>query len=155
MKKFSAVLLALVISLSLMQTIFALNSDIVLDNTVKVLIPESPTKYELYAADKLISALSAVFGTEIARTNSASENFIAIGSASSADVSDIKVNGYRIQSIDGSVHISGTGVRGLQAGVNRFLEEFCNKKVIYLRMRLLQLFKVAIWVTSLHHWGWF
>ncbi|MCR5151137.1 MAG: DUF4838 domain-containing protein [Clostridiales bacterium] len=137
MKKFSAGLLALVISLSLMQTIFALNSDIVLDNTVKVLIPESPTKYELYAADKLISALSAVFGTEIARTNSASENFIAIGSASSADVSDIKVNGYRIQSIDGSVHISGTGVRGLQAGVNRFLEEFCNRKVYTSKITVL------------------
>ncbi|MBR6702020.1 MAG: DUF4838 domain-containing protein, partial [Clostridia bacterium] len=56
-------------------------------------------------------------------------NYIAVGSASGEDVSDLAVNGYVIRAAKGNINIAGTGVRGLCAGVYRFLEEFCGHKV--------------------------
>ena len=99
------------------------------DGSWSVLLPAEPTAYETFAAEKLQTELSKVFGTEIEVTDAAEGNCIALGAASRADVTGLAVNGYRIQAIDGCIHIAGTGERGLQAGAYRFLEEFCGRKV--------------------------
>ena len=108
---------------------FASEADVVIDAGWSVLLPVSPTAYERFAAEKLRDVLSEAFGTAVPCTSEASAPYIAVGSASQADVSDLSDNGYRIQVIGGSVHIGGTGQRGLQSGAYRFLEEFCERKV--------------------------
>ena len=103
--------------------------DIIIDSSWVILAPENPTAYESFSARKLSECLGEVFDTEIEIVNEAESNYIAIGSASGADVSEIAKNGYRIKAIDGNIHINGTAQRGLQCGVYRFLEEFFNRKV--------------------------
>ena len=128
MKKIICLAMALCLLFAAMPTAFAAQA-ITVDGSWVVLTPASPTSYETFAAEKLKIVLSEVFGTEIAVVTSASDKYIAVGAASQADVSEIADNGYRIQAIDGNVHINGTGVRGLQEGAYRFLEEFCGRKV--------------------------
>ena len=129
MKKLLSVLLVICLCISFSLPAFAENSSITVDGSWSVLVPDGPSSYETFAAQKLSSELSAVLGTEIPVVSSANGKYIAIGSASRADVSKVAVNGYRIQTIDGNIHIGGTGVRGVQAGAYRFLEEFCKRKV--------------------------
>ncbi|MCR5040650.1 MAG: DUF4838 domain-containing protein [Clostridia bacterium] len=105
------------------------SGDVTVDSSWSVLVPESPTSYESFAAEKLASCLSEIFDAQISLTTSAQGSFIAIGSASGTDVSGVADNGYRIEVINGCVHINGTAQRGLQAGVYRFLEQFCSRKV--------------------------
>ena len=128
MKKLLSVLLILCLCLSFAPAVFA-GEGITVNGTWSVLVPAEPTPYESFAANKLSAELSGLFGGEIPVVSRADGNCIAIGSASQADVSELAVNGYRIQAIDGNIHIGGTGVRGLQAGAYRFLEEFCKRKV--------------------------
>ena len=99
------------------------------DASWSVLVPASPTSYESFTAEKLRSTLSEVFGADVRTVTEASGNYIAVGSASSADVSGVADNGYRIKVIDGNIHINGTAQRGLQIAAYRFLEEFCGRKV--------------------------
>ena len=99
------------------------------DATWTILLPQTPTAYETFAAEKLNACLGEVFGAPLQIVTEPSGRDIALGAASRADVSALKENGYRIQVIDGSVQIGGTGVRGLQTGVCRFLEDFCGRKV--------------------------
>ena len=129
MKKFLSVLLVSVLIASFALTAFADSGDIAIDSSWSVLVSQQPSSYERFAARKISDELSTVFGKEIPIVNSADEKYIAIGSASSADVSEIAVNGYRIKVVDGNIHINGTGVRGLAAGAYRFLEEICGRKV--------------------------
>ncbi len=133
MKKFLSVLLVLCMCVSSALPVFARGGAIILDGTWSILVPQEPTQYETFAAEKLRTELSAVFGTEPAVITSAQGSYIAVGSASQADVSELSVNGYRIQVIDGNIHIGGTGVRGLSDGAYRFLEEFCGRKVYTYR----------------------
>ena len=102
---------------------------IAIDKTWNILIPETPTAAETFAAEKLSSVLGEVFGEAPAIVSQAEKNYIALGAASDADVSGVADNGYRIQAIGGNVHIAGTAQRGLQIAVYRFLEEFCRRKV--------------------------
>ena len=102
---------------------------IAIDASIKILVPASPTPAENYAARLLREELGKVFGAAVETTTAPDGPYIAVGSASRADVSDVAVDGYRIQAIDGNIHIGGTGVRGLQCGVCRFLEDFCGRKV--------------------------
>ncbi len=94
-----------------------------------IVISEDASNFELFAAQKLCDGLSDLFGQEIKILFSAENHYIAIGSASLADLSGIAENGYRITAIDGNIHIGGTGVRGVQAAAYRFLEEFCGRKI--------------------------
>ncbi len=94
-----------------------------------ILLPESPTEYESFAAEKLASGLSEYFGSDVRTVTEAQKDYIAIGSAGEADVSEVAANGYRICVKGGNIHIGGTGTRGLQAGVYRFLERYCGRKV--------------------------
>ncbi|MBQ6268019.1 MAG: DUF4838 domain-containing protein [Clostridia bacterium] len=128
MKRFLTVLLA---GLLLAGTVpFAAAADtLAVDPTWTILIPAQPTAAERFAADKLQSCLSEVFGTQIAVSSQAGEKYIALGAASACDVSEIADNGYRIAVIDGNIHINGTAQRGLQIAAYRFLEEFCGRKV--------------------------
>ena len=128
MKKWICLLLSCCLLLSVMPTVFAA-AELTVDGSWVVLTPASPTSYETFAANKLKDVLTEALGTEIAVTTSASEKYIAVGAASQADVSGVADNGYRIQVIGGNIHINGTGVRGLQEGAYRFLEEFCGSKV--------------------------
>ena len=128
MKKWICLLLSCCLLLSVMPTVFAA-AELTVDGSWVVLTPASPTSYETFAANKLKDVLTEALGTEIAVTTSASEKYIAVGAASQADVSGVADNGYRIQVIGGNIHINGTGVRGLQEGAYRFLEEFCGRKV--------------------------
>ncbi len=112
-------------------------SAITVDESWQILVPATPTAYEQFAAEKLRSALSEVFGAEIRTTGSAEDHFIAVGSASLADVSGVADNGYRITAIGGNIHIGGVGVRGLQTGAYRFLEEFCGRKVYTRNLTVL------------------
>ena len=137
MKKSISFILVFCICLACTLTGYAADTGIKIDGTWSVLMPENPTSYESFAADKLASALSDVFSEDISPVTSADKNFIAIGVASKADTAGIADNGYRIQAIDGNIHISGTGIRGLQAGVNRFLEEFCGRKVYTAEITIL------------------
>ena len=102
---------------------------IVIDGTWSVLLPEAPTAYEAYAAETLRRGLTEALGVEIPAVSAAENRYIAVGSASRADVSEVADNGYRITALDGNIHIAGTAQRGLQAGAYRFLEEYCNRKI--------------------------
>ena len=133
MKKILSVLLAVCLCLPFASLVFADEGGITVDGTWSVLVPGEPTQYETFAAQKIAGVLSEVFGTQVAVVNSADEKYIAIGGASQADVSDVAVNGYRIQAIGGNIHIGGTGVRGLAAAAYRFLEEFFGRKVYTYR----------------------
>lgn len=129
MKKTVSLLVVLIMSMSFIIPAFSVNADVQVDSSWTVLVPSDPTAYESFAAAKLTEVLSEVFGTSFSSSASASEKYIAVGSASRTDLSGVADNGYRIQVIDGCVHVGGTGVRGLQAGAYRFLEEFCGRKV--------------------------
>ena len=102
---------------------------IVIDGMWSVLLPEAPTAYEAYAAETLRRGLTEALGVEIPTVSAAENRYIAVGSASRADVSEVAENGYRITAMDGNIHIAGTAQRGLQAGAYRFLEEYCGRKV--------------------------
>lgn len=128
MKKVFCILLTLCMLCAAAPVISAANG-VTVDATWSVLVPEEPTSYESFAADKLASCLGEVFDAEITVTSSAQDKYIAVGSASLADVGEVADNGYRIKVIDGNIHINGTAQRGLQVGAYRFLEEFCGRKV--------------------------
>ncbi len=128
MKKIISLAMAVCLLFAALPFAFA-EEAITMDAAWSILVPSSPTSYETFAANKLKTVLSEVFGTDVAIVSDAAEKYIAVGAASAADVSGIAVNGYRIQAIGGNVHINGTGVRGLQEGAYRFLEEFCGRKV--------------------------
>ena len=128
MKKIISVVLAGVMLIAAMPLAFA-SGDIVIDKSWTILVPENPTTAESFAANKLKDCLSEVFDAEFSLSSSATEKYIAIGSASDCDVSSVAPNGYRIKAIDGNVHINGTAQRGLQIAAYRFLEEFCGRKV--------------------------
>ncbi len=136
MKKIVSVLLCFVLTASFVPLAFAANG-LQVDGSWKILVPASPNAYESFAAEKLRSTLSQVFGTEVETATEASGRYIAVGSAAAVDLSEVAANGYRIRVIDGNVHIGGTGVRGLQAGVYRFLEEFCGRKVYTAKITVL------------------
>lgn len=129
MKRTVSVILTFCLLISSAPFIFAQEGDALIESSWSVLVPASPTSYETFAAEKLRSCLSEVFGAEIRTVTSPSGHYIAVGSASEADVSEVADNGYRITAAGGNVHIGGTGVRGLQAGAYRFLEQFCGRKV--------------------------
>lgn len=103
--------------------------DLQVDASWSILVSEAPTSYETFASEKLGSCLKDVFGTQPPTVTQAAGHYIALGAAADADVSGVAVNGYRIRAANGNIHIAGTGTRGLQAGVYRFLEEFCGRKV--------------------------
>ena len=128
MKKIISLAMAVCLLFAALPFAFA-EEAITMDAAWSILVPSSPTSYETFAANKLKTVLSEVFGTDVAIVSDAAEKYIAVGAASAADVSGIAVNGYRIQAIGGNVHINGTGVRGLQEGAYRFLEEFCGRRV--------------------------
>ena len=128
MKKCICTLLIVCLLLSASPLAFA-KSGITVDATWSILLPAAPTSYEQFAAEKLRSTLSEVFGEELQTVTSAEKNYIAVGAASAADVSAVADNGYSIQAIDGNIHINGTAQRGLQIAAYRFLEEFCSRKV--------------------------
>lgn len=128
MKKGLCLFIAVCMLLAVVPTVSAADM-LSVDKTWTILLPESPTAYERFAAEKLNSCLSEVFGTALRTVTEPSGHDIALGRAGNADISGVAENGYRIQAIDGSVHICGTGVRGLQTGAYRFLEEFCGRKV--------------------------
>ena len=129
MKKACSILLALVFLLVPAQAAFAQADAVRIDAGWDILVPAEPTSYETFAAEKLSQCLAEVFGAAPQTVTQADGPCIALGAASAADASALAENGYRIAVIDGNLHISGTGVRGLQAGVYRFLEEFCGRKV--------------------------
>ncbi|MBR6314572.1 MAG: DUF4838 domain-containing protein [Clostridia bacterium] len=128
MKKSICVILVFCLLLSAAPLAFAGNN-ISVDASWVILTPEAPTSYETFAAEKLRSTLSEVFGTEVRTVTAADSKYIAVGAASQTDVSAVADNGYRIQAIDGNLHINGTAQRGLQIAAYRFLEEFCHRKV--------------------------
>jgi hypothetical protein len=136
MKKVLCAVLALCLLLSAAPLAAAANM-LTIDASWAVLAPAAPTSYEAFAAEKLRSVLSEVFGKEVKTVTQAEEKYIAVGSASKADVSSVADNGYRIQVIDGCVQIGGTAQRGLQIGVYRFLEDFCGRKVYTEKITVL------------------
>lgn len=132
MKKCISLLLSVLMCITVFlpaATAFAADGDLTIDAAWKILVPASPTSYETWAAEKLRSVISEALGAQIETVSSADSKYIAVGAASSADVSDVAVNGYRIQAIDGNLHLNGTGERGLQVGAVRLLEEFFGRKV--------------------------
>ena len=136
MKKIICILLAVCMLVGALPLAFA-KAGITVDADWSILVPASPTSYETFAANKLKDVLTEKLGAEIAVVTAAAEKYIAVGAASSADVSGVAVNGYRIQAIGGNIHIGGTGVRGLQIGAYRFLEEFCGRKVYTSQLTVL------------------
>ena len=140
MKKAVSVILALVLILLPVFSAVPAAAEgvhILVDKTWKILLPENPTDAEQFTAGKLKKCLSEVFGAEIEAVSSADEKFIAVGSASACDVSEVADNGYRITVIGGNIHINGTAQRGLQIAAYRFLEEFCGRKVYTTKITVL------------------
>ncbi|MBQ6164257.1 MAG: DUF4838 domain-containing protein, partial [Clostridia bacterium] len=129
MKKTISLILCAVLALGCMLPAFAADGGVSVDGTWSILIPAEPTSYESFAAGKLQSGLSEVFGTEIAIVSEPAGSYIAVGAASAIDPVGIADNGYRIKVIDGNIHLRGAGVRGLQVGAYRLLEEFFGRKV--------------------------
>lgn len=129
MKKIVCAVLCLCCLFACMPAVSAADADVTVDGTWSIRLPASPNAYERFAADTLRSALSQVFGVSVTAAANAAAPYIAVGAAAKADVSGMAANGYRIQVIDGCIHIDGTGQRGLQIGAYRFLETFCGRKV--------------------------
>ena len=129
MKRILCIAVCLCFMVFLTPLVFAADADVTVDGSWSIRVPASPTSYERFAAKKLQTVLGEVFGTTVQTSADAAPPYIAVGSACDADVSEIADNGYRIQVIDGNIHIGGTGTRGLQIGAYRFLEEFCSRKV--------------------------
>ena len=128
MKKALCLLLVSVLLLGCVP-LAAASGCIAIDKTWHILVPETPTTAETFAANKLATELGTVFGEAPAVVSQAADHYIGVGAASDADVSGVADNGYRIQAIGGNVHIAGTAQRGLQIAAYRFLEEFCGRKV--------------------------
>ena len=129
MRRILPVVLACLMALSALPAASAQEGGLTVDASWCVLVPEDATPREAFAAGKLSRELSYCLGAEIPVVTKADARFIAVGSASRADVSGVADNGYRIAAIDGNIHIGGTGARGLAAAAYRFLEEFCGRKV--------------------------
>ncbi len=129
MKKAISLILCAVLALGCMLPAFAADGGVTVDGTWSILVPAEPTSYESFAAGKLQSGLAEVFGNEIAVVSEPAGNYIAVGAASAIDPAGIADNGYRIKVIDGNIHLNGAGVRGLQVGAYRLLEEFFGRKV--------------------------
>lgn len=128
MKKGLCLFVCFCLLFAVLPTVYA--KDVIsVDKSWTILLPETPTAYEQFAAEKLNTCLSEVFGASLKTVTTPSGRDIALGRAARTDVSDVAVNGYRIQALDGSIHINGTGVRGLQTAAYRFLEDFCGRKV--------------------------
>ena len=90
---------------------FAAASDsLVIDKTWKILVPETPTAAENFAAEKLASCLGEVFGEAPEIVSEADDSFIALGAASRADVTEVADNGYRIRAIDGNLYLDARGI---------------------------------------------
>ena len=136
MKKAIAFLLSVLLMFGAVPFAAAAQS-VTIDKTWKILMPENPTAYETFAANKLKDCLSEALGAPIETVTSANDRFIALGSAAACDVSGVADNGYRIRVIDGNIHINGTAQRGLQIAVYRFLEEFCGRKVYTAKITVL------------------
>lgn len=136
MKKTICLILVALLLLGTVPVAFA-SHNIVIDQTWKILVPENPSAAETFAANKLASCLGEVFGAVPETVTQADEAYIAIGAASAVDTSAVADNGYRIQVINGNVHINGTAQRGLQIAVYRFLEEFCDRKVYTSKITVL------------------
>ncbi len=137
MKKLLSLTLASCLMCASLPVAGAAADALTVDATWKVLVPEAPTVYETFAAEKLVDCLAEVFGTAPETVTAPEEPYIALGSAALTDVSAVAGNGYRIQTIDGNIHVNGTGVRGLQTAVYRFLEEFCGRRVYTEEITLL------------------
>ncbi len=129
MKKALCIFIAICITLTLAFTGAAADDAIKIDSGWSVLTGENPDSTESSAAKKLAETLSELFGKKIPCVSSADNKYIAVGSASKTDITEIEENGYRISAIDGNIHISGRGARGLYSGIYRFLEKFCGRKV--------------------------
>ena len=136
MKRFLSVFLVLLLMASIVPIANAAN-EVSIDSTWEILVSESATASESSVVRELNDCLCEIFGTPLQTTTSPTGHDIVLGAASSVDVSEIAENGYRIQVIDGSVHIGGTGALGLKRGVLRFLEEFCGRKVYTSEITLL------------------
>ena len=136
MKRIIGLLLVCCLLLGSVPLFFAVGG-VAIDGTWVILVPSSPTAYETYAAEKLKSGLDETLGADVAIVSAAAEHYIAVGSASRADVGDIADNGYRITAMDGNIHLGGTGQRGLQCGAYRFLEEFCGRKVYTSKLTVI------------------
>ena len=128
MKRFACFFLCAVLLVAAIPFAFAADA-LQITSDWNVYVAASPTAYESFAAEKLRTCLSELFGSEVRIVNEPAGAYIAVGSVAQTDVSGIADNGYRIQAIDGNVHINGTGARGLQIAVYRFLEEYCGRKV--------------------------
>ena len=88
MKKIISLAMAVCLLFAALPFAFA-EEVITVDASWSILVPASPTSYETFAADKLKTILSEVFGAEMAVVSSASDKYIAVGAASEADVSEI------------------------------------------------------------------
>ena len=99
MKNIICVLLSVLLLAGMPPFAFAADG-IVIDKTWTILIPESPTAAESFAAGKLRECLSEVFGAQIGVTSSAREKYIAVGSAADCDVSGVADNGYVLPKSD-------------------------------------------------------
>ena len=137
MKKIICIGLSVILMALTMPAVFAAETDLTVDGTWSIRVPASPTAYERFAGEKLRTVLTEALGASVTLSADAAAPYIAVGSASEADVSDTPDNGYRIQAIDGNIHINGTGTRGLQIGAYRFLETFCGRKVYTAKLTVL------------------
>ena len=137
MTKIVSALLCVCLLLVSVTAAFAAEADLTVDGSWSIRVPASPTAYERFAAEKLRAGLSEALGVSVAAAANVSAPYIAVGSASEADVSDLADNGYRIVAAGGNIHIAGTGTRGLQIGAYRFLEEFCGRKVYTAEITVL------------------
>ena len=129
MTKSLIIILSLCLCISLVIPAFAEDGDILVDGSWHIAIPSDASAYETIAAQTLREELSKVFGSEISVDSQNSGSCIVLDSVIPAEGSGIENNGYRIKAEGGRVLITGAGPRGLQAGVCRFLEEFCGRKV--------------------------
>ena len=129
MKKYISIILAFCLCFTVALPSFAESGSITVDGSWHIAIPSDASAYEAIASDTLKSELSKVFDADIAVNSESGGSCIVLDSVIPAEGSGIENNGYRIKADGGRVLITGAGPRGLQAGICRFLEEFCGRKV--------------------------
>ena len=124
MKKWFSLVLTVLLAAGLCVPAFAADSGVPVASASacpSVVLPDAPQPWQTNAADVLRQTLQKVTGCV---GSSASAARIVLDDPSVSPPSD-KDGAYRIEEKDGSVYISGAGMRGTLYGVFGFLESVC------------------------------
>lgn len=94
-----------------------------------IVLSQNPTHSEEYAATRLQTYLKKATGASLFLSQVAPEHSIFIGSAAQIDRSELKHDGFAIQTDGQNLHLAGAIDRGTIYAVNTFLEKYVGVRI--------------------------